>query len=304
MSDDAPRWLIDGRPGEAIRVDDRGLHYADGLFETCAVSNGRIPLWARHLRRLREGCRRLALPFPSPRLLDDEAARLCAAAPTGILKLILTRGAGARGYRPAPRPVATRILRLTPYPPDLHRRRATGVRVRLCRTRLARQPLLAGLKHLGRLEQVLARAEWDDPAIAEGLMLDTEGDLIEATQANVFLVRDGRIVTPVLARAGVSGVMRGLILDRAPSWGFECRAQRCSPRLLDGADEVFLSNAVIGLWPVVRYGRRAYPIGPVTRRVIRALAAEFPPLAQSSAGSRGLDRVTAGGGERNRHGAG
>src|SRR5690606_13424665 len=146
----------------------------DGVFETLAVRDGRCEFWDRHLQRLTRGCEALRLPAPRPDQLGEEAGSLVRDVRQGVLKIIVTRGSGGRGYRPSREAVPTRILMLSEwpvYPDDWHE---SGVAVRLCEQRLGSQPALAGIKHLNRLEQVLARMEWDDTDIAEGLLCDQQ----------------------------------------------------------------------------------------------------------------------------------
>lgn len=265
--------LVDGKPCETVSARDRGLHYGDGLFETLAVVGGRPQLWEPHMRRLAEGCRRLGLPPPASDLLRGEADRLCAERERGVLKILLTRGQGGRGYRP-PREtetVVTRVLSWHPppdYPPSYYRE---GVALRLCRTRLGHNPALAGIKHLNRLEQVLARAEWREAAIAEGLMLDQAGHPIEGTQSNLFLVRRGVLATPDLSCCGVAGVMRDLLIELARGDGHEVEVARLGIGDLQTADEVFLCNSLIGVWPVRRCGDWDYRPGPVATRLAEAV---------------------------------
>ncbi len=123
---------------------------------------------------------------------------------------------------------------------------AQGVRLRVCDIRLAEQPLLAGMKHLNRLEQVLARAEWNDPAIAEGVLCDSHGRVISATMANLFAVVDGELLTPALDRCGVAGVARAEVLAQCP----QTRVGELALDALRGASEVFLSSSVRGIVPV------------------------------------------------------
>ena len=183
------RMLINGQDSGTLSAQDRGLLYGDGLFETLAIRKG-VPLrWERHLQRLMLGCERLGIPCPDVTALTLESLALCKGHDRALLKLIVTRGVGGRGYRAPAQPQATRILTCHPwpdYPADAAR---DGVRVRLCRTRLAQQPALAGIKHLNRLEQVLARAEWNDEEIAEGLLFDREDHVIEATMSNPTIIR-------------------------------------------------------------------------------------------------------------------
>lgn len=268
-------FLVNGEPDDSVAAGDRGLAYGDGLFETVAIHAGRPLLWQEHLERLFEGCRRLAIPAPAAELLAAEAAQL-AAGGDGVLKIIVTRGSGGRGYRAPERPVPTRILAMHPRPEYPSAFRREGVTVRLCELRLGGQPRLAGLKHLNRLEQVLARAEWDDPAIAEGIVLDEAGRLVEGIATNLFWVTGGELRTPALGRCGVAGVMRRRVLALAAQWGVAARVGEWRVDELWKADEIFLTNSLIGLWPVSRLTTGVWaprPPGPLTLRLLAGLAA-------------------------------
>lgn len=256
--------LVNGQAQEHIAVADRGLQYGDGLFETIAVSAGLPRLWDRHLRRLSSGCRRLGIAGIDPEELRDEASRVCVGVERGVLKVIVTRGEGGRGYRPARTGKATRIVATYPWPdyPDAYWQR--GVAVRMCATRLGRNAALAGLKHLNRLEQVVARREWDDPQIAEGLMLDDGDHVIAGTMSNLFIVTSGRLMTPLLTACGVEGVMRGVILDIADELAIPWEAAPLSRQDLHQAAEVFVCNALIGIWPVRCIEQQGYAVGPLT----------------------------------------
>lgn len=145
--------------------------------------------------------------------------------------------------------------------------------MRWCKTRLARQPLLAGMKHLNRLEQVLARAEWQDD-YAEGLMCDTNGQVIEGTRTNLFLVRsDGTLVTPDLSQSGVAGVMRAQVLESAAAMGLPCLVQAVTTDMIESALELFLTNSLIGIWPVRRIESRKYVVGKISQTLQAALQA-------------------------------
>lgn len=207
--------LVNGENASTVAVSDRGLLYGDGLFETVLVDHGRAVLWPFHLARLELGCERLALPMPEVDLLAQELARVASGRLRCVVRISLTRGEGERGYRPVAS-TPTRIVAVFPAPRQDPRLLRPGVRVRWCETRLGRQPRLAGLKHLNRLEQVLARAEWDDEDIFEGLMSDSDGAVIGATAANLFIVRRGQLLTPALDQAGVAGTCRAWILRGSP----------------------------------------------------------------------------------------
>jgi 4-amino-4-deoxychorismate lyase len=260
--------LVNGEPRETLPVSDRGLQYGDGLFETVEISNHRPVFFDRHLNRLEKGCRRLGIPFPARDTLTAEAGRLCRE-PSGpaVLKIIVTAGSGGRGYR-RPKPMAaTRILSLHPYPdyPDLFR--TQGIAARICQTRLGSNPALAGLKHLNRLEQVLARAEWSDPAIQEGIMLDCAGQVIEGTMTNLFFVKDRAVYTASLEQCGIAGIVRELVMQLAEQHRLAVTELSYTPEQLMRADEIFVSNSIIGIWPVNRIDHMPFEPGPVTQKI-------------------------------------
>ncbi|WP_315807599.1 aminodeoxychorismate lyase [Pseudomonas sp. C9-3] len=257
---------IDGQSAEVLSARDRGLAYGDGLFETIRVSAGRPRLLARHRARLEEGVRRLSLSV-SLDLVEDEILRFSALLGDGVAKLVLTRGEGARGYAPQADAQVRRLLLASPAPAYPAKNREEGVRLFSCATRLAEQPLLAGLKHLNRLEQVLARAEWSDPAFAEGLMRDVSGRVIEGVFSNLFLVKHGELITAELGRCGVAGVMRAEIIERARSQGLPVIVRDIDHGELADADEVFLCNSLYGIWPVLGVAEFTWPVGPLTRKL-------------------------------------
>lgn len=266
--------LLNGRPAEAIGLQDRGLQYGDGLFETVAVRQGRLEFWQAHLQRLQLGCQRLGIPAPEPELLLTEARQLLEETREAtVLKIMVTRGEGGRGYR-GPVPAAcrpNRILSRHPWPDYPEHYATQGVSARICDTPLGINPALAGLKHLNRLEQVMARNEWRDEGIYEGLMLDLEGHVVEGTMSNLFFVKDGRLHTPDVSRCGVAGITRAMILELARRDDIPVAIGQCSLADLEGAEELLISNALIGIWPVNQLGQRRYPVGAMTHQLMGAL---------------------------------
>ena len=242
--------LINGNTSRLISAADRGLQYGDGLFETLAVVDGQPRLWERHMVRLSRGEQRLGLPPQDKAQLWREALSLSQGHARAVLKILLTRGEGGRGYRPPAKPQISRLLSLhdwPDYPVDWY---ASGMRLRVCRTLIGRNRTLAGIKHLNRLEQVLARQEWDDPAVAEGLMLDELGHVIEGTQSNLFVLRHNRLMTPDLAYSGVSGVLRGLVLELAEELEIPWEIKTLTLADVKAAEAVFMTNSLLGICPV------------------------------------------------------
>jgi 4-amino-4-deoxychorismate lyase len=271
------RWLVDGRSDAGIAPDDRGLAYGDGLFETIAVRDGAPRLIERHLARLAAGCARLAIPAPSLGLLREEIGTLLDGAARGTLKLIVTRGTGPRGYAP---PAAQRPVRALGFWPD-ESPVAIGSSCALlvCRTPASCNPALAGLKTLNRLDNVLARAEVAAAGAHEGVMTDGPGRIVGGTMTNLFIVRRGELLTPALSRAGVAGVMRAVVLEAASAIGLRSAETDMDVDELMRADEIFLTNALTGIWRVGRVAQRSLGAAPVTialRARLRELGVDEP----------------------------
>ena len=262
--------LINGSFEDHIAVDNRGLQYGDGLFETLAVVNGKPCLWRRHMARLQAGARRLRIALPDAAILLAEARRAIASAQHCVLKIIVTRAGEGRGYRAVPDLPGLRLIRVFPYTHYPAAFARQGVRVRLCATQLGHSPALAGMKHLGRLEQVLARSEWHDETIAEGLMCDRDGRVIEGTQSNLFVERDGSLVTPELGSAGVAGVVRGLVMDTAAAHGSAVAEAQLGVDDLREADALYLTNSLIGIWRIREFEDRQYPLSDRVHPIIRS----------------------------------
>jgi 4-amino-4-deoxychorismate lyase len=264
--------LLNGHPADQIPLSDRGLQYGDGLFETLAVIEGVPQFWERHMNRLVRGERVLGFTAVDTGLLRREADELCQSRVRGVLKIILTRGSGGRGYRPPEPCEPRRILSLHDWPDYPEQWYREGIALRVCRTRLSRNRLLAGIKHLNRLEQVLARREWDDPAIAEGLMLDERGSVISGSQSNLFLLEKGVLITPDLTHSGIAGIMREVVIACAERIGLSLRIERIDLERVKEADALFVTNSLLGLCPVAGMEMHAYDIERIPRALRQAVA--------------------------------
>ena len=270
----ALKTLVNGCENECVSSNDRGFQYGDGLFETFAIKNGLPLLWDLHLQRLQRGGELLKISIPSPALLHEEANNLCRNMEQGVLKLIITRGIAGRGYRfDFAEPKPTRVFYLWPFPTYPTEFVHAGVSVCICQQRLSFNKGIAGIKHLNRLEQVLARNEWGEE-YAEGLMLDEQDHIIEGTTTNLFMVKDGVLLTPDLSQTGVAGVMREAVFVCAQEMGIAVHTQAITSRALDSADEIFLTNSIIGIWPVKNINAKRYQIGAVTLAIQKYIIAK------------------------------
>ena len=260
---------------DALDPRDRGFAYGDGVFETILIHRGEAVWWAAHLQRLALGCETLGIQMPEPGFLRIEVDALAAGCARGVLKLTVTRGAGARGYAPTSGAPATTVLTLSEPPAPAPR---AGLNLRWCETRLAIQPRLAGIKHLNRLEQVLARAEWSDAwsrqsSIHEGLQCDTAGRVICATSANLFVLLGGRWLTPSIADCGIAGICRSWVLQHVAG----AADVVVSRRDVESADALILCNSVRGILPVAALGSRLWPSPHPQTIALRQRLAEAEP---------------------------
>lgn len=253
---------------DAVPPDARTLAYGDGLFETMRLHGGQVPWWPAHRQRLQEGARRLQLRLPHLPLLDAEVAVCASEAGEGVLKLIVSRGSAARGYAP-PDTDPLWLLSAHPAPAPWPR-----LQLRWCDLRLSPQPALAGIKHCARLEQVLARAEWDDPDIHEGLLRSSDGEVVCATAANLFVLHGARWRTPVVDRCGVAGVCRRWIIA-------DCGAEqaRLEPADIANADAMLLCNAARGILDVAGLDGHRWGPHPEVAALQRRLGQAHPAFA-------------------------
>ena len=273
--------LVNGVRETGISALDRGLHFGDGLFETIACRHGRPSFLPLHLERLTLGCQRLKIDLSALADAGAEIQELARAAERSIVKVLVTRGvAVTRGYAPGASERATRITIRYPWPDEDATQLHDGVMVRTLALRLGENPQLAGLKHCNRLEQILARAEFSDRGdISEGILFSSSGRLISGTMSNIFLVRASSLFTPRIDLCGVAGVMRRVVLGEAVRAGIPVRECELGASDLLEAQEIFLTNARIGIWPVRALDGRDLKPGPITRR----LQAMLTPLLEGPA---------------------
>lgn len=255
-----PTW-IDGVPARVVPADDRGLLYGDGLFETLVCLAGRPRFLGLHLARLAAGCAALGIP-PPPRALVEAEVRCAAGGADALVRVTVTRGSSAeRGYAPPATPRPRRIVTRHPLtlpgaggPPPIragHSPVTSGL-----------APALAGVKHLNRLENVLARARLAGTGCDEAVMCGPGGEVVGGTMSNLFVVLAGRLVTPAITGGGIRGVMRSVVLREAPTLGIEVEERRLACEELSAASELFFTNVRVGIWPVATLAGRALGAAP------------------------------------------
>lgn len=266
--------LLNGAPLEQSLAASRGLHYGDGVFRTVLRYNAGFVDWRLQLQKLERDASALGLDAPDAALLQQEAEALSAGHDNGVLKIMLLRAGTGRGYAPAGN-AADRLLLRYPLPEYPAANWREGIAAFRSPLRLGRQPALAGIKHLNRLEQVLASRDWPEE-MAEAILCDERGNPICGSRSNLFWVEQDVLHTPALDGCGVAGVMRDKILASATALGLAVRVETRPWAKLADADEAFVSNSLIGLWPLRRLEQRQWQApGPVAARLAGVLRHPF-----------------------------
>lgn len=257
-------FLINGSFDQAISAFDRGFAYGDGVFRTLQIRNGLPVNWPLHYQKLVADCAAIGIVCPSAELLMNDLQQLFPVSAfdeneTKVAKIIITRGEGDRGYAPPAVTAPTRAVIKSAMPQYAALNYAQGVNLRVCETRLATQPKLAGIKHLNRLENVLARMEWREDAIFDGLLLDQQGHVIECTMSNIFARFDNKLITPALTLCGVAGITRQRILWLESVLNLTVEVTSITLDQLLQADEVIICNSLYGAFQVNSIGAKSWP---------------------------------------------
>lgn len=258
----ALRTWVNGKEDHRDSFEDSDSINSDGLFETMALLEGKIRFWDQHWQRLKRGFQVLELIPPDKQDLESQLKRFIAEQKKAVVKILFSNDRLDSAL--------TSIFYLFEWPTDRESWLTKGVRVCLCQTRLGDNPQLAGLKHTDRALYLLARKEWGHK-YSEGLMLDQSGNVIEGTISNVFVVKNNSVYTPLLDRCGVAGVMRNRIIQNLEESGTGVAQEALSVDNLMSADEVFLSNSVMGIWPVIQCNQQQFQFGPQAKRLQRLL---------------------------------
>ena len=268
--------LINGIASDYLNINDRSIHYGDGLFETILCDNNKLYYWPQHFQRLQASAQQLKITCPQEQvLLDDIAELLDGNKPgsTSTIKIIVSRGTGERGYKFSKNTTANRVVLLSDLEPDhssLLSHQLLSGELLICKQQVSINENLAGLKHLNRLENVMARSEWDASYI-DGLMLNANRHVIEGTMSNLFAVRDGQLFTPDLKLSGVNGIMREMIIDLASKINIKTSITDLITDDLCAMDELFISNSLIGMKAVTKLRDSLYEDQQVTTMIFGEL---------------------------------
>ena len=262
--------LINGEFKDFISVYDRGLAYGDGFFETMLWDSFKeknkiivgVEFWLRHLRRIKDGCKLMQINFPSDEEIIRQRNLILKASlkekKSGLLKMIVTRGVGGRGYKFEKRMIPT-IIFLSLQKPKVEKKYfKSGVVVKICKTQLSKNTNLYGYKHLNRIDSVLARSEWEDKKIFEGVFVDSKKNILEGTMTNIFFVKKKTLFTPQIVDSGINGVMRKVIIDNAKSFFDKVVIKKINLRDIEKFDQMFLTNSVLKVIPVIRFEKKEF----------------------------------------------
>jgi len=267
--------LVNGKQGNLISIRDRGLLYGDGVFRTILAINSKARHWPLHYQKLKHDCIALGITCPDAAILSNQLNDLLEEYPDGVVKVIITRGEGERGYAPPISGKSTVIWDISPPPAYPEDRAEKGIKAGYCKLRLSNQPHLAGIKHLNRLENVLAAAELIDTEVDEGLLMDENDNVIEGTRSNLFMLLEGTLVTPDLSQCGVAGVQRDRVIDWATRNDMPLQVRDIGQEELLLADELFVVNSIIGIWPIRELDQRRWMDFPVAKQIRMGLDGEY-----------------------------
>ena len=262
--------LINGEFKDSISVYDRGLAYGDGFFETMLwdsleeknETNVGVEFWLRHLRRIKDGCQLMQINLPFDEEIIRQRNLILKASlkekKSGLLKMLVTRGVGGRGYKFERNMIPTIIFLSLPKPKVKKEYFKQGVVVKICKTQLSKNTNLFGYKHLNRLDSVLARSEWEDKNIFEGIFVDSKRNILEGTMTNIFFVHEKTLITPPIIDSGINGVMRQVIIDKAKFFFDKLVIQKINLRDVEKFDQMFLTNSVLKVIPVIRFEKKKF----------------------------------------------
>lgn len=235
-----------------IPFNDRIALYGDGCFTTIAISQSKAELLDLHLARLKRDCLRLYIDFQLWRELENAITDLALSTVSGVLKVVVSRGQGGRGYSPKNCINPTAYISISKMPKHYKNWRANGISMSISSVKLAIQPLLAGVKHLNRLEQVYIKRELDQVEFEDLLICDMNDHMVESSAGNVFWRKNDMWFTPKLDKCGVNGVMRNRLLDLFETKNIKVKQKHSYTDELFESDELLITNSLMRIVPVYR----------------------------------------------------
>ena len=271
--------LINGEFSNHVSVIDRGLSYGDGLFETMSWSYLKdkkilgVEFWERHLERIKEGCSITKIKLPPTEILKnykEKILRECLrkGIKSGVLKILITRGVGGRGYKFEKDISPTIIFLSFPLRKIDKDTLNTGVKLRFCEFPMFENSILAGFKHLNRIDSVMARSEWEDDEFFDGVMLDNSENIIDGTMTNLFFSKNRVLYTPMIKNSGINGIMRQVVIDKAKLFYNDICEIEIKKNNISRFDEMFVTNSVIKILPVAHLGNKEFEITDATREMV------------------------------------
>lgn len=268
-------YWVNGQLCQQISVSDRAVAFGDGCFTTIHGMNQQAKMLKEHIARLARDCERLKITVPDWDELERHLVEICAnqADDEFVLKVIISRGEGGRGYSSVGFMKPTIIASVSPFPSHYTQLQCKGAKLILSQTPVSRNPLLAGMKHLNRLEQVLIRQEIDEAQADEAIVLDTDGTIVECCSANVFWRIGQTVYTPVLSHSGVNGLMRQKIIALLAGSQYHFEEIERFASILAHCDEVIMCNALMPVLPVqsIQIGTQESPLQYDSRELFEYL---------------------------------
>lgn len=271
--------LINGKFSKTVSVLDRGLSYGDGLFETMAWSHTKynnfvgVEFWSRHLERLKTSCSRMKIKIPKKMVFDKYKIKilkksLSMGLKEGILKIIITRGVGGRGYKFEKDIAPTVILLSFPKVRVENKFLDKGVNLKFCKSPIFINRQLAGIKHLNRIDSVMARSEWQSKKFFDGVLLDESENIIDGTMTNIFFSKNNILYTPHLNKCGINGIMRQVVIEKAVMFFDDIQEIIINRKDFMLYSEMFITNSIIKVLPVKRLDQKNFKISKSTRKLI------------------------------------
>ena len=260
--------LVNGVQQSYIDIESRGLAYGDGVFTTAKIQNGRVHYLKEHVERLINSCKKLSLTPPEVSSLTKQLSCVAKNYPLAVLKVIISASKGGRGYARASYHQHDIIIMIHDYPQHYDELAQTGIKLGISKQQLGLNPMLAGLKHLNRLEQVLLRQELSTTDNDDLLVTNINDEVIETLSANVFYIKDNIMHTPTISHSGVNGIYRQAVVAQYSDTVIK-------PFTLEDfsqAQTIFTCNCVSGVIPVAEFNGHTLDIEPA--KAIRELMIE------------------------------